>query len=125
MGRMNVVCVIMILLGACQPASPDYPESNCAEATEFVQEVENRKGLLSRMEDSDKYAISYHFPGTYDVIEVGVVCSILADFSLPEGGEEPMEVIFSGYYWKYTNVPPSLPAGSAAYYLEVTAISQE
>ncbi|QDH78529.1 hypothetical protein FKX85_05585 [Echinicola soli] len=125
MCRMLGMYVIIFLLCACQPASPQYPDSKCAEATEFVQEVENRKGRLYRMEDSESYAISYHYPETVDMVDVGVVCHIPADFPLPETAEEALEVTFSGKYWKYTDVPPAMAAGSTVYYLEVATISQE
>ncbi|AWW30634.1 hypothetical protein DN752_11140 [Echinicola strongylocentroti] len=117
--------IVVLLLWSCQSATPEYPDSKCAEATEFVQEVENREGRLYRMEDSENYAINYHYPETIDMVDVGVVCHIPTDFPLPETTEEALEVTFRGRYWKYTDVPPAMPAGSTVYYLEVTAISKE
>lgn len=113
----------LVLLGSCQNAKPGDETSGfgtCAAGSKAVRTVTNATGTVSFDSASQQYRISVPQPGTIDVVEVGVVCGSLPSALRKDG----TKVSFSGTYKEYAS-PPSAPAGTTFYYLELSkAVAQ-
>ena len=79
---------------------------SCAPQSQAVKTVTDAEGIVGFDATSQQYYISKHEPGTYDVVDVGVVCRALPQNLQTTG----LKVFFSGIYKQYGR-QPFAPAG--------------
>ena len=117
-----------LLLGAggcAKDADPGVelpPSAGCALTSSYAKQVADLEGIIGFNQTLQQYVISRHIPGTYDSVDVGVVCGDLPNYLETAG----LKVRFSGTYRGYGQVPPppSAPAGTTYYYLELSKIAK-
>lgn len=93
---------------------------SCAPQSQTVKTVTDAEGIVGFDATSQQYYISKHEPGTYDVVDVGVVCRALPGDLQTTG----LQVVFSGDYKEYA--PQTvLPASYTYYYLELSKAAKK
>lgn len=112
----------LLVLAACQSSHIENPTtfSPCEATSQPVRTVTAATGTVYRDEASQRYRIHSPQAGTIDVVDIGVVCGTLPQ-SLQKDGTK---VTFSGTYKTY-GTPPSAPAGTTFYNLELTKIAAQ
>ncbi len=93
-------------------------QTACASEKVVVKEVVDVEGIVRFDTSINKYIISAGQPGTYDSVDIGVVCG-----TVPSDLQEGAKVVFSGSYKEYGKPPYSVPAGYTFYYLELSKIN--
>ena len=122
-----------LLLGACllsassctkdtDPGVELPPSVSCALTSSYAKPVTDLEGTVEFNQALQQYVISRYIPGTYDSVDIGVLCGDLPDYLKTAG----TTVRFSGTYRGYGQLPPSLaaPAGTTYYYLELSKIAK-
>ncbi|AMJ65811.1 hypothetical protein AXW84_10505 [Hymenobacter sp. PAMC 26628] len=95
------------------------PYGTCAPQTQSVKSATDVEGTVQFDTAVQQYVIYRAVPGTYDSMDIGVVCSTLpADLQVANA-----PVRFSGTYRDYGNAPQAGPAGRTYYYLELTKVT--
>jgi len=115
-----ICCICTALLcvaGSCKKEAPASLFGSCATNFPTVKSATDLDGMIGFSSSANKYYISYHQPGTYDVVDAGVLCGTVPD-SLQTVGKR---VVFSGQYKVYEN-PPQATAGTTFYYLDLSKI---
>ncbi|RZK63032.1 MAG: hypothetical protein EOO59_00905 [Hymenobacter sp.] len=86
-----------------------------------MKTVTNAAGIVYYNPTTQEYRVSVPQPGTYDSVDIGVVCGTLPATLQANG----TTVLVTGIFKEYDQVPPQpLPVGYTCYYLEVAAISR-
>ncbi|RZK45790.1 MAG: hypothetical protein EOO59_20415 [Hymenobacter sp.] len=86
-----------------------------------MKTVTNAAGIVYYNASNQEYRISIHQPGTYDSVDIGIVCGTLPTALQVDG----TPVTVTGTFKEYGQAPSQpLPAGSTYYYLEVSGISR-
>ncbi len=112
----------LLAVNCCNHNGPDdvAPQGSCAPHSQTVKTVADAEGIVGFNTTSQQYYISKHEPGTYDVVDLGVVCGALPGDLQTTG----LPVVFSGDYKEYAP-QPVLPAGYTYYYLELSKIARK
>lgn len=92
-------------------------QSACSSQGKIVKTVQDLEGVVGFNSTLQEYSISRHQPGTYDVVEVGVLCGKVPDNIQIAG----TKVLFSGTYKEY-GVQPAAPVGYTYYYLDLVKV---
>ncbi len=107
-----------IIWGGCSNKNePDLKLSTACLKGEKLHSAKEREGILHYNEDYQMAQISYHIPGSYDAVEIGILCEVPDELKL-----EYQKVIFNGDYYRYDGDELPLPAGSEPYYLNIRKI---
>lgn len=110
---------MLLTLGSCQEDKDTMPLS-CASNAEEVKKITGASGRVNFDTTLKRYTISRAEPGTYDVVDVGILCN-----DLPEDLQVAnTKVIFSGIYYRH-NQPSGLPVGTTYYYLTLSKVKAE
>ena len=119
--RLFIYSTLLLLLtiGSCQEDNDAVPLS-CASNAEEVKKITDANGRVNFDATLKRYTISRAEPGTYDVVDVGVLCDDLPkDLQMAN-----TKVLFSGIYYKH-NQPSGLPVGTTYYYLALSEVKAE
>lgn len=111
-----------LLLGASGCTKEDNPivELPCALTSSYAKPVTDLEGVIRFDQALQQYVVWRAIPGTYDSVDVGVVCGDLPASFKTVG----TKVRFSGVYRGYGQPNPTSPAGTSYYYLEISKIAK-
>jgi len=114
------VAVLLSLTSSCEKEKSMMEKTTQAcNASKTVKTITNSAGIVYFNAMLMQYVVSMHQPGTYDSVDVGVVCGDLPN----ELQQDGTRVTVSGTFKEYDQPAPSAtPAGTTYYYLEVSAI---
>jgi hypothetical protein len=123
MQNVTACCLLGALLLGASGCKKDQdaqgPNGACAAQGLAVKTVVDLDGTVRFDAAVQQYVIYRAVPGTYDSVEVGVVCGALpANLQVAN-----TRVRFSGTYRAYGNPPQAGPVGSTYYYLELTKVT--
>jgi hypothetical protein len=125
--RTVVICLLGVLLftaETCEKAEVVKQETvftseSCAPDKKVLKVVTDVEGTIGFEATSQQYFIRRAIPGTYDSVDIGMLCG-----NVPEGLRAAgSKVLFSGTYKEYGQPTPYGPAGRTFYYLEVSKAS--
>jgi len=120
---LGLVASVTVAFTSCQGSNVDKQAAStttCDPTSKTVRTVTDVAGVVYRDEPSQRYQIHAAQAGTVDVVDVGVVCGTLPSELQKEG----TKVVFSGIYKEYV-APPSAPAGTTFYNLELTKVAAQ
>ncbi|TPG63683.1 hypothetical protein EAH73_16665 [Hymenobacter nivis] len=111
---------LLLVFGGCKKdQDAQGPNGTCAAQSPIIKTVADLDGTVRFDAAVQQYLIYRAVPGTYDSVELGVVCGTLpADLQVADA-----PVRFSGTYREYANPPQAGPAGRTYYYLELTKVA--
>jgi hypothetical protein len=110
---------LMLSLSACKKDADVITNSGlCAPTSSYALMVTDLEGVVNFDQALRKYVISRAIPGTYDSVDIGVICGDLSATYKAVG----TKVRFSGIYRSYAQAPPVTFAGTTYYYLELSKI---
>jgi hypothetical protein len=94
----------------------------CAPTSSYAKPATDRDGVVNFDQTLQQYVIISAIPGTYDSVDIGVVCGKLPGNFRTAG----TKVRFSGIYHGYAQnpVPSAGPVGTTYYYLELSTIAK-
>lgn len=123
MKRTATLCLLSALLLAASGCKKDQdaqgPDGTCAAQGQPVKTVTDVEGTVRFDAAVQQYVIYRAQPGTYDSVDLGVVCG-----ALPAGLQVAgAPVRFSGTYREYGNPPRLGPVGQTYFYLELTKVT--
>lgn len=124
MKNVTIYCLLGALLLAASGCKKDQdaqgPYGTCAPQSQLIKTVNDVEGTVRFDAAVQQYVIYRALPGTYDAVDLGVVCGTLpADLQVANA-----PVRFSGTYREYGNPPQSGgPAGVTYYYLELAKVA--
>ncbi|MGI4886709.1 MAG: hypothetical protein ACRYFR_17270 [Janthinobacterium lividum] len=123
MKSATVYCLFGALLLAASGCKKDQdaqgPNGTCATQSAAVKTAVDLDGTVQFDAAVQQYVIYRAVPGTYDSVDLGVVCG-----PLPAGLQVAgAPVRFSGTYREYGNPPRLGPVGQAYFYLELTKVT--
>jgi hypothetical protein len=98
----------------------ELPYVPCALTSSYAKPVTDLEGVIRFDQALQQYVVWRAIPGTYDSVDVGVVCGNLPAAFKTAG----TKVRFSGIYRGYGQPAPASPAGTSYYYLELTKIAK-
>lgn len=114
-----VLVALLGLTGSCKKNEPEVKAEACNAAAKTVKAITNAAGIVYYKSALGQYVVSVHQPGTYDSVDVGVVCGSLPAALQQDGAR----VTVSGTFREYGQAAPGPePAGTTYYYLEVADI---
>ena len=113
---------LLALFTTCSCKKEERNPLACAPKARVVQQVAHVTGTVVYMPALNHYTILQAQPGTYDVLNIGVLCA-----DLPEDLRiVNTRVVFSGTYYEYDQPSPvPVPAGTTYYYLALSDIKAE
>lgn len=120
---LGLIASVTVTLTNCQGSKVDKQAASttaCDPASKTVRTVTDVAGVVYQDKTSQRYQIHAAQTGTIDVVDVGVVCGTLPSELQKEG----TKVVFSGTYKEY-GTPPSAPAGTTFYNLELTKVAAQ
>lgn len=93
-------------------------QEKCGDTLKLVKRMEGATGHVSYRASDRLYTITVHQAGTYDVVDVGIVCN------LPEKAQKTgLRVTFDGEYYPFSRTLSTMqPVGYTYYYLHLTKI---
>lgn len=95
---------------------PAFTSESCIPNGQVVKTVTNVEGIISFHSTLNQYYIQRSVPGTFDSIDIGLLCG-----TVPTGLKViGSKVLFSGVYKTYDKPSPAVMGGQTFYYLEVT-----
>ena len=109
-----------LLLGAGSCTKDADPELLCAPISSYAKPVTDLEGVIRLDQALQQYVVWRAIPGTYDSVDVGVVCGDLPTHLKAAG----TKVRFSGIYRGYGRSAPTSPVGTTYYYLEISNIAK-
>ena len=110
-----------LLLGAGSCTKDADPELLCAPTSSYAKPVTDLEGVIRLDQTLQQYVVWRAIPGTYDSVDVGVVCGDLPVSFKTVGAK----VRFSGVYrGGYRHPTPASIAGTSYYYLEINRIAK-
>lgn len=115
------LAAVLLLASSCQQKETEAVEPNaaCAPTAKVVKTITDAVGIVHFNLTLRQYELAVHQPGTYDAVDVGVVCAPLPPALQAEGAR----VVVSGTFKEYGQPAPlPLPAGYTYYYLEVASV---
>ncbi|MFD1470128.1 hypothetical protein ACFQ48_18005 [Hymenobacter caeli] len=121
MKNITAYCLLGTLLlaaGCKKDQDAQGPYGTCAPQSQTVKTVADVVGTVRFDAAVQQYLIYRAVPGTYDSVDLGVVCGALPA-ALQVAGTQ---VLFSGTYRAYSNPPRMGPVGQDYYYLELTKV---
>ena len=119
----GLVASVTVTFTNCQGSKVDKQAASattCDPASKTVRTVTDVAGVVYQDKPSQRYRIHAAQAGTVDVVDVGVVCGTLPSELQKDG----TKVVFSGTYKEY-GTPPSAPAGTTFYNLELTKVAAQ
>ena len=119
-----LLSALLLSVGACKKDADSTLTNSglCAPTSSYALPAVDLEGVVNLNQTLQQYVISRAIPGTYDSVDIGVVCGDLpADFKAAG-----TRVRFSGIYRGYGQnpAPPAAPVGTTYYYLEVATIAK-
>jgi hypothetical protein len=120
-----LLSALLLSISACKKDADVVTLDNsglCAPASSYALPVTDLEGVVNFNQTLQQYVVSRVIPGTYDSVDIGVICGELpADFKATG-----TKVRFSGIYHGYGQnpAPPAGPAGTTYYYLELSTIAK-
>ena len=120
--RCLIYLSLLALLTTCSCKKEERRPLACAPNARMVKEVAGATGTVIFLPALSRYTIVQAQPGTYDVVNIGVLCA-----ELPEDLRiVNTRVVFSGTYYEYDQPSQVLaPAGTAYYYLALADVKAE
>ena len=109
-----------MLLGAGGCAKDADLAVSCAPTSSYAKQVADLEGTIRLDQALQQYVVWRAIPGTYDSVDVGVVCGDLPTNFKTVG----TKVRFSGIYRGHGQPAPASPAGTTYYYLEISKIAK-
>ncbi|TVT40115.1 hypothetical protein FNT36_11490 [Hymenobacter setariae] len=97
----------------------ELPSVPCALTSSYAKPIADLEGLIRFDQVLQQYVVWRAIPGTYDSVDIGVVCGDLPSYLKTAG----TKVRFSGIYRGQGQPAPSSPAGTTYYYLELSKIA--
>lgn len=123
MKNVAAYCLLGAALLAASGCKKDQdaqgPYGTCATQSATIKTVTDAEGIVGFDAALQQYVITRAQPGTYDSVDIGVVCGALPA-ALQVAGTK---VLFSGTYQEYGNPPKSPLAGYAYAYLALTKVA--
>jgi len=115
----HLTLLLLLTLSSCQEDSDALPLA-CASNAKAVKKITDASGLVHFDATLNLYIIDRAEPGTYDVVDVGILCN-----DLPEDLRTANKrVVFSGTYYEYKQ-PSGAPVGTTYYYLTLSKVKAE
>ena len=109
---------LVLTASGCKKDKTDINSILCAPTSSYALPVEDLEGVIQFNQALQQYVIARHVPATIDVVDIGVPCGDVPGYLRTAG----LKVRFSGIYRGYSQ-PPTAPAGTTYYYLEVSKVS--
>ncbi len=110
---------LLLAFGGCKKdQDAQGPYGTCAPQSQALKTVTDVEGTVRFDAVVQQYLIYRAVPGSYDSVDLGVVCGALP--AALQVANKP--VLFSGTYRAYNNPPKSPLGGQAYYYLELTKV---
>lgn len=99
----------------------ELPYVPCALTSSYAKQVTDLEGIIRLDQALQQYVVWRAIPGTYDSVDIGVVCGDLPASFKTVGAK----VRFSGVYrGGYRQPTPASLAGTSYYYLEINRIAK-
>jgi hypothetical protein len=116
-----LLSALLLSASACKKDGDVITNSGlCAPTSSYAKQVSDLEGTVNFDQTLQQYVISRAIPGTYDSVDIGVVCGELpADFK-----KIGTRVRFSGIYLGYPQAPTPTFVGSKYYYLDLSKIAK-
>jgi hypothetical protein len=116
-----LLSALLLSASACKKDADTITNSGiCAPTSSYALPVTDLEGIVNFDQALQQYAISRAIPGTYDSVDIGVICGDLPAAYKAVG----TKVRFSGIYHGYGQAPPAAFVGATYYYLKLSKIAK-